>query len=49
MTSNYSWYCGTPHERVETEVEYDRLMKDIHYEFVRMEEKFIIHMRYDVA
>ena len=35
MTGNYIWDCATPHERVETEEEFDRIMKDIHYEFVK--------------
>jgi len=35
MTSNYVWYCGTPHEVDETEEEFDRIMKDIHYEFLK--------------
>jgi hypothetical protein len=35
MTSNYIWDCGTPHERVATEKEFDRITKDIHYEFVK--------------
>jgi hypothetical protein len=35
MTSNYIWDYGTPHERVATEEELDRITKDIHYEFVK--------------
>jgi len=35
MTGNYIWDCGTPHERVETEEEFVRIMKDIHYEIVK--------------
>jgi hypothetical protein len=35
MTSDYIWDCGTPHERVAIEELFDRLMKDIHYEFVK--------------
>jgi len=35
MTSNCICYCSTPHECVATEVEFDRIMKDIHYEFVK--------------
>ena len=35
MTGNYMWDCGTPHERVETEEGFDRVMKDIHYEFIK--------------
>jgi len=35
ITSNYTWDCGTPHERVATEEEFDRITKDIHYEFVK--------------
>jgi len=31
MSGNYIWECGTPHERVETEEEVDRIMKDINY------------------
>jgi len=34
MTVNYIWYGGTPRECVETEEELDRIMKDIHYEFL---------------
>jgi len=48
MTSDYIWDYGTPHERVATEERFDR-KTDIHYEFERMEEKFSIHIRYDVA
>jgi len=35
MTSNYIWDYGTPRERVATEEEFDRIMEDIHYEFVK--------------
>jgi hypothetical protein len=35
MTGNYIWDCGTPHESVETEEEVDRIMKGVHYEFVK--------------
>ena len=35
MTSNYIWDYGTPHESVTTEEEFDRITKDIHYEFVK--------------
>jgi hypothetical protein len=35
MTSEYVWDYGTPHERVATEEEFDRITKDIHYEFVK--------------
>ena len=35
MTGNYIWYCGTPHERVQTEEEFDRIMNVIHYVFVK--------------
>jgi len=35
MTSNYICYCGTPHEHVATEEEFDRITKGIHYEFVK--------------
>ena len=35
MTSNHICYCGTPHVCVVTEVELDRIMKGIHYEFVK--------------
>jgi len=35
MTGNYIWYGGPPQERVETEEEFDRIMKDIHYVFVK--------------
>jgi len=33
-TSKYIWDCGTPHERVATVGEFDRIM-DIHYEFIK--------------
>jgi len=33
MTSKYIWDCGTPHECVDSEVEFDRIMKDIHFKF----------------
>jgi hypothetical protein len=32
---SYIWYCGTPLEHVAAEVEFDRIMKDIHYEFLK--------------
>ncbi|PNF26302.1 hypothetical protein B7P43_G02664, partial [Cryptotermes secundus] len=35
MTSNYIWDYGTSHERAATEEEFDRITKDIHYEFVK--------------
>jgi len=35
MKGNYIWDCGKPHERVATEEEFNRIMKDIHYEFVK--------------
>ena len=35
MTSNYIWDYGTPRERVAIEEEFDRITKDIHYEFVK--------------
>jgi len=35
MTSNYIWDYGSPYERVATEEEFDRMTKDIHYEFVK--------------
>jgi hypothetical protein len=35
MTSNYVWEYGTQHERVATEEEFDKITKDIHYEFVK--------------
>jgi len=35
MTGNYIWYCGTPHERVAAEVEFNRIMKENLYEFVK--------------
>ena len=35
MTSNYIWNCGTPHERVATEEEFDSIKKDLHSGFVR--------------
>jgi len=35
MTSDYIWDYGTPHERVATEEEFDRITKDVHYEFVK--------------
>jgi hypothetical protein len=49
MTSNYTWDYGTPRECVATEEEFDRITKDIHYEFVKDGKKFSIHTRYDVA
>jgi len=39
MTSNYIWDCGTPRERVATEEGFDRITKDIHYEFIKDGEK----------
>ena len=33
------WDCGTPHECVETEEGFVRIMKDIHYEIVKDGEK----------
>jgi len=35
MTGNCMWDCGTPHECVATEEEFDRITKDIHYELVK--------------
>ena len=35
ITSDYIWDYGTPHESVAMEEEFDRIMKDIHYEFVK--------------
>ena len=35
MTSDYIRDCGTPHERAANEEEFDGIMKDIHYEFVK--------------
>ena len=35
MTSDYIWDYGLSHERVTTEEEFDRITKDIHYEFVK--------------
>jgi hypothetical protein len=35
MTGNCIWDCGTPHESAETEEEFDRLMKGVHYEFAK--------------
>ncbi|KAJ9580414.1 hypothetical protein L9F63_003938 [Diploptera punctata] len=35
MTSDYLWDYGTPKERIATEEEFDRINKDIHYEFVK--------------
>jgi hypothetical protein len=35
MTSDYIWDCGTAHECVSNEEEFDRIMKDIYYEFVK--------------
>ena len=35
MTSNHVWYYGTPHERVATEEEFDKITKDIHYKFLK--------------
>jgi hypothetical protein len=35
MTSNFIWDYGTAHEREATEEEFDRITKDIHYEFVK--------------
>jgi hypothetical protein len=34
MTGNCIWDCGTPHECVGTEGDFDRKMKDIHNVFV---------------
>jgi len=39
MTGNYIWDCGTPHECFDSEEKFDRIMKDIHYEFVKNGEK----------
>jgi len=49
MTSDYIWYCGTPHECVTTEEEFDRIMKDIQYEIVKDGGKIQNSKRYDVA
>jgi len=35
ITSDYIWDYSTPHERAATEMEFDRIVKDIHYEFVK--------------
>jgi hypothetical protein len=35
MTSDYIWDCGIPHGRVAMEGEFDRIMKDIHYELLK--------------
>jgi len=35
MTGNYIWYYSTPHERISAEMECDRIMKEIHYKFVK--------------
>jgi hypothetical protein len=35
MTSSYIWDYGTQHERLATEEEFDKITKDIHYEFVK--------------
>jgi len=35
MSSNYIWDCGTPHECVATEGDFDTIMKDIHYEIIK--------------
>jgi hypothetical protein len=35
MTSKYIWDCSAPHERVSMKGEFDRIMKDIYYEFVK--------------
>jgi len=35
MKGNYMWDCGTPHKHVEMEEEFHRIMKGIHYEFVK--------------
>jgi len=34
MASNCIWYCGTPHERVASQKDFDRKM-DIRYQFVK--------------
>ena len=35
MTSDYIWDYGTAHECVAMEEEFDRIMKNMHYEFVK--------------
>ena len=35
MTGNYIWYYSPPHERISSEMEYDRIMKENHYKFVK--------------
>jgi len=35
MTGNYIWYYGTPHERISAEMEFNRIMKENHYEFLK--------------
>jgi hypothetical protein len=35
ITSDYIWDYNTPHERVATEEESDRIKEDIHYELVK--------------
>jgi hypothetical protein len=35
MTSDYFWDCGPQHEHVATEVVFNRIRKDIHYEFLK--------------
>jgi hypothetical protein len=35
MTCNYIWDYGAPNEHTATEEEFDRITKDIHYEFVK--------------
>ena len=35
MTVNYIWYGGTPHERISAEMEFNRIMKENHYEFLK--------------
>jgi DNA repair photolyase len=49
MTGNYIFDCGTSHESVATEEEFDRITEDIHMNLKRMEDKFSIHTRYYVA
>ena len=40
MTSEFIWDCGTPHEGVVNEEDYDRITKEIHYEIVKNGGKF---------
>jgi len=35
MSSDFIWDYGTPYERAAAEEEFDRIMKNNHYEFVK--------------